>query len=281
MIIISLLLLGSLLPHLSFSGVVTFNSIETLLTEKSVHIGVRSSYEKHPTYKPVPGKALQGDIMILKYKSHNHSRPYMVSVQNGGQHLCGGFLVSERLVMTAAHCFEGRKLTVVVGAHDPRQSSDRIAVKFHHIHPGYDSVNVLNDIMILQFNGTTKNRKTAKPISIPNKKRDIKAKSKCSVASWGRQTTNGSPTEHLMEADVTVIDTKACQKIWKEKSSRIVCALHPGGSCQGDSGGPLVCDGTAVGVVSFNQENNCDKPTKPNVYTKISSFLPWIKAILV
>ncbi|XP_057182076.1 mast cell protease 4-like [Triplophysa rosa] len=239
----SLLVLGALLPHVTLTAY--------------VNVGIVNGTEAKP-----------------------HSRPYMVSVQKNKKHICGGFLVSEQFVMTAAHCFKGRKLTVVVGAHDPRQSSGRIAVKFYHIHPGYDSVNVLNDIMILQLNGTTKKMKNVKPISIPNKERDIKAKSKCSVAGWGRQTTNGSSTDRLMEADVTVIDMKACQKIWNEKSSRIVCALGPGGSCQGDSGGPLVCKDTAVGVVSFNEKNNCDKPTAPNVYTKISSFLPWIKAIL-
>ncbi|XP_056614618.1 mast cell protease 1A-like [Triplophysa dalaica] len=210
-----------------------------------------------------------------------HSRPYMVSVQRNKQHMCGGFLVSEQFVITAAHCFKDFKMTVVVGAHDHRHGSDHIAVKFFHIHPGYDSKALINDIMILQLNGTTKNRKNAKPISIPNKEQDIKAKSKCSVAGWGATTSNGSGTDRLMEVDVTVIDTKACQKKWNERSSRIVCALSPGGFCQGDSGGPLVCNGTAVGVVSFYEKNNCDKPTRPNVYTKISSFLPWIKAIIV
>ncbi|KAA0712226.1 Granzyme B(G,H) [Triplophysa tibetana] len=210
-----------------------------------------------------------------------HSRPYMVSVQRGGRHICGGFLVSERFVMTAAHCYtDGHKLTVVVGAHDLSKSSARRVVKSYNIHPRYDAKNFLNDIMILELIGTTQMVKNVKSISIPNKEKDTKAGSKCSVAGWGKQTTNGSPTDRLMEVDVTVIDTKECQKKWKEKSSRIVCALGPGGFCQGDSGGPLVCEDTAVGVVSFNEKNNCDKPTRPNVYTKISSFLPWIKTIL-
>ncbi len=52
-------------------------------------------------------------------------------------------------------------------------------------------------------------------------------------------------------------------------------------SCsQGDSGGPLVCNGMAVGVVSSNNNYNCDYPDVPNVYTDISKCLPWIKKIL-
>uniref|UniRef100_A0A4W5M2E9 Peptidase S1 domain-containing protein n=1 Tax=Hucho hucho TaxID=62062 RepID=A0A4W5M2E9_9TELE len=56
------------------------------------------------------------------------------------------------------------------------------------------------------------------------------------------------------------------------------------GVCQGDSDGPLVCKGIAVRVVSFNEKGNCDKPkkpnVKPNVYTKISKYLSWIKCII-
>ncbi|XP_056615622.1 granzyme H-like [Triplophysa dalaica] len=241
--IFTLLLLGALLPHVTFTAY--------------VNVGIVNGTEAKP-----------------------HSRPYMVSVQRNKQHICGGFLVSEQFVMTAAHCFEnGQSLTVVVGAQDLKHSSDHIAVKFYHIHPGYDSENLQNDIMLLQFNRTTKKTNSVKPISLPNKKRDIKAKSKCSVAGWGRQTTNGSLTNRLMEVDVTVIDSKSCQKYWG-KTSRMVCAIGHGGFCQGDSGGPLVCKDTAVGIVSFNEKNNCNKPTRPNVYTKISKFLPWIKAIL-
>ncbi|XP_048066859.1 granzyme-like protein 1 [Megalobrama amblycephala] len=211
-----------------------------------------------------------------------HSRPYMVSIQRNNEHICGGFLVSEQFVMTAAHCFtEGEKLTVVVGAHDHNRGSNRMDVNFYHIHPGYESESLLNDIMLLQLHVKVKKSKKVNWISIPKKDKDIKANAKCSVAGWGRKTTNGTASAKLMEVDVTIIDKKACQKYWGKtfSTSRMVCAGGRGGFCQGDSGGPLVCNKVAVGVVSFNQPNNCDSPTLPNVYTRISTFLPWIKCI--
>ncbi|XP_067271138.1 transmembrane protease serine 9-like [Pseudorasbora parva] len=243
--IVSVLLLVTLLPYLALAA--------------SVKVGIVNGTEAKP-----------------------HSRPYMVSIQRKNQHICGGFLVSEQFVMTAAHCFtQGEKLTVVVGAHDHNHGSSRMNVKFYHIHPGYESQSLLNDIMLLQLQEKVKKSNEVNWISIPKKDKDIKAKTQCSVAGWGKRTTNGAASDKLMEVNVTIIDKKACQKAWERdySVSRMVCASGHGGFCQGDSGGPLVCNKVAVGVVSFNQRNNCNFPTKPNVYTKISTFLPWVKCI--
>lgn len=49
---------------------------------------------------------------------------------------------------------------------------------------------------------------------------------------------------------------------------------------QGDSGGPLVCKNIAVGIVSFHSNNDCKSSKLPYVYTKISTFLPWIHSII-
>ncbi|XP_061093810.1 tryptase-2-like [Conger conger] len=145
--------------------------------------------------------AQQDSSIVNGREAKPHSRPYMVSVQQNKRHKCGGFLVSDSFVMTAAHCLTWRQnLTVLLGAHDisENQKSNRAEVKFYHIHPGFEADTLKNDIMLLQ----------------------------------------------------------------------------------GDSGGPLVCKGTAVGIVSFNDYGNCNKPEKPNVYTRISKYLSWVKCII-
>ncbi|XP_026101561.1 complement factor D-like, partial [Carassius auratus] len=74
-----------------------------------------------------------------------HSRPYMVSLQINKEHICGGFLIHNQFVLTAAHCRQKNTiLTAVIGAHNLKNENEgsvRIAVKSYHKHPGYSSAN--------------------------------------------------------------------------------------------------------------------------------------------
>ncbi|GAA6096763.1 mast cell protease 1A-like isoform X3 [Tachysurus ichikawai] len=215
-----------------------------------------------------------------------HSRPYMVSVQQNKTHICGGFLVSKNVVMTAAHCWNpGMKLTVVLGAHDlkkDRSAFTRVEVKLYHIHPMYDSKKLFNDIMLLQLNKTINKTKNISWISIPKKQnQDVKAKQVCSIAGWGKQSDKSKPSDRLMEVNVNIMDTKFCKLSWKDQFSvsSMVCTNGHGGFLEGDSGGPLVCKNTAVGIVSFYNPKMDKKTQLPYVYTKISKYLSWIKCI--
>lgn len=46
------------------------------------------------------GRILRGQ------EAKSHERPYMASVHVNGTHVCGGFLVAEQWVLSAAHCLE-------------------------------------------------------------------------------------------------------------------------------------------------------------------------------
>uniref|UniRef100_A0A671KL90 trypsin n=1 Tax=Sinocyclocheilus anshuiensis TaxID=1608454 RepID=A0A671KL90_9TELE len=220
MTIISLLLLASLLPQLTFTA--------------RVNVGIVNGKQAKP-----------------------HSRPYMVSIQLTKRHVCGGFLISDEFVMTAAHCWKGYPeiLTVVVGAHDLRKSeiSDRVEVKSYIPHPYHTFCSHQNDIMLLREKVKLNNN--VKWISLPKEG----------------------------DANMTTINHTVCQHKWGSKyfeASQMICAHGDGGSCKGDSGGPLVCGNTAAGVTSFVSIKLCNSPEHPNVYTKISAYLPWIHQII-
>ncbi|XP_026107840.1 mast cell protease 1A-like [Carassius auratus] len=249
MIMISLLLLASLLPHLTFTA--------------RVNVGIVNGTEAKP-----------------------HSRPYMVSLQKYKKHICGGFLISDEFVLTAAHCWKGYPeiLTVVVGAHDFRKSEDsyRVEVKSYISHPHYTFCSLQNDIMLLRLHEKVKLNNNVTWISLPKECEDVKMNTLCSVAGWGRLWMKGPSTDRLMEANTTTIKNKVCKCKWGSdfQASQMICAHGDGGSCIGDSGGPLVCGNTAVGVTSFVDIKGCNSPERPNVYTKISAYLPWIHQII-
>ncbi|XP_072516075.1 mast cell protease 4-like [Salminus brasiliensis] len=247
MALVSLLLLTALLPYLGHSA--------------SVHVGIINGTEARP-----------------------HSRPYMVSIQVSGYHICGGFLVSSQFVMTAAHCWDSRqRLTAVLGAHDLKdgRGSVQMEVESYYLHPYYNPDNCDYDILLLKLSGTAPMGPTIRNIAIPQRYLDIPANTICSAAGWGQTGTIKPGSDRLLETVVRIVDDTECRRIWWPYVNQLkVCTLHPGGICMGDSGGPLVCGNTAVGITSFVQKNMCDQPNLPNVFAKISAFLPWIKSIV-
>ncbi|KAL0151334.1 hypothetical protein M9458_053328, partial [Cirrhinus mrigala] len=177
------------------------------------------------------------------------------------------------------------KVTAVVGIHDlkkRRRRSDRIRVKSYHDHPDFNYRTFQNDIMLLRLEKEVELNKNVKRISIPTQEGDIKPDFVCSVAGWGRLSFEGEQSTRLMEADVKIMNNTECKNRWKKtySASEMMCVYGHGGSCKGDSGGPLVCGDIAVGISSFGDRDACNSRERPEVYTKISAYLPWIRSII-
>ncbi|XP_040896211.1 trypsin-like [Toxotes jaculatrix] len=236
------------------------------------------------------GQNALGSEIIHGNKAPDDLMLYMVSVQNNASHICGGFLISENFVVTAAHCGDKREPTsVVLGTHNLKKvvnNKMRYGVKSCK-HPSYVNFKSGNDIMLLKLSRKATLNKRMQPIQLPGPKMRLKDNQKCRVAGWGLTKTGGKVVVEMQVVEVPIINLKVCKEQWKEIQfnlpDNVICAGGYGtnkGFCQGDSGGPLVCGGKAVGVVSFNMRNNCDYPNVPNIYTDISKHHQWIKEIL-
>ncbi|KAM9848571.1 duodenase-1-like [Aulostomus maculatus] len=229
------------------------------------------------------GRSALGNGIINGEKAPEDAFLYMASIESKTGHICGGFLISEDFVVTAAHCSQNFE-RVVLGTHNLKSKNKTVRnISMKCKHPLYTSVATGNDIMLLKLSSEVELGKNIQFIQIPSSEMEIKQEELCSVAGWGFAKTNGVMEDDLREVNVSVINLEDCKKKWPTLPSNVICAggyETKNGFCLGDSGGPLVCNGTAVGVVSYNKSYNCKYPNNPNVYMNISKYLPWINKIL-
>uniref|UniRef100_A0A8C7X8U9 Peptidase S1 domain-containing protein n=1 Tax=Oryzias sinensis TaxID=183150 RepID=A0A8C7X8U9_9TELE len=208
-----------------------------------------------------------GSEIVNGKKVPDGKMPYMVSVQNGKGHICGGFLYNEEFVITAAHCDVEFKIKKCK-------------------HEDYTKTTSGNDIMLLQLTKKVKLSNKVEQIKLPESGTNVSPNTKCTVAGWGKTKSDGEQVKELQMVEVSVINLNQCRMVWKKYKGNIpnnvVCAgklsvNRKASFClQGDSGGPLVCGGMAVGIVSFNYKYNCNYPNLPNVYTDVSKYIDWI-----
>uniref|UniRef100_A0A8C1L8L1 Peptidase S1 domain-containing protein n=1 Tax=Cyprinus carpio TaxID=7962 RepID=A0A8C1L8L1_CYPCA len=223
-------------------------------------------------------------------KVSKNSLQYMVSVQNNKKHFCGGFLISPQYVLTAAHC-ASKEMTVVLGDHNisPQKNLKRYDVIHKFIPKTFKNVEMGNDIMLLKISSKAVLGEKVKTVKIPDLHYRVESNTQCLVAGWG-STKQHKDVNYLLALNVSTVDIHNCKKAWKKKPKQkksitklppnIICAggyKQNGGVCLGDSGGPLVCNSMAVGIVSFCRI--CKYPDVPNIFTDISKYAHWIKAI--
>uniref|UniRef100_A0A3P9BCC4 trypsin n=1 Tax=Maylandia zebra TaxID=106582 RepID=A0A3P9BCC4_9CICH len=193
-----------------------------------------------------------------------HSRPYMVSVQYRGVHSCGGILIQRDFVLTAAHCkYTWGSCTVVLGAHDitkKERTQQRIEVDEYFAHPGFTG-NLNNDIMLLKLKKNATLNKYVRTIGLPKKNRETPANIKCAVAGWGLTRANGSRSNVLKEATEKMQFSTECKHIWQKHFNS----------------GHMICTKFTRRDGGIAQSKDCNNPQYPHVYTKVSSFIPWIK----
>ncbi|XP_021059224.1 granzyme B(G,H) [Mus pahari] len=223
-----------------------------------------------------------GEI-IGGHEAKPHSRPYMAFlriVDQQSEKRCGGFLIREDFVLTAAHC-AGSKINVTLGAHNIKEQEETqqvIPVVKRIPHPDYDSKTNSNDIMLLKLKNKAKRTRAVRPLNLPRRNVNVKPGDVCYVAGWGRMAPMGKYSNTLQEVELTVQKDQECESHLENYYNNInqICAGDPktkNTSFKGDSGGPLVCKKVAAGIVSYGHKNG----SNPRAFTKVSSFLSWIK----
>lgn len=209
--------------------------------------------------------------------------PWQVALAPDGQHFaCGGSLIQDRWVVTAAHCFSSKtppSARIKAGVTN-REFGTWIETGKIFVHEGYRDDTHENDIALIKLNGTVSG--DIIPLAQPGL--DLKTCQRLEVTGWGAIQEDGPAASILQKAELPLVDNATCNA--KDaydgaiKPGMMCAGLRDGGidSCQGDSGGPLVWhsdDGPVlVGVVSWGY--GCARKLRYGVYTRLDAFSDWI-----
>lgn len=203
--------------------------------------------------------------------------PYVVylTTEDGFQ-FCGGTLVDDNKVVTAAHCAAGKQpsdVVVVAGREDKESPAGMTSpVKEIWVHPDFTDVRSGSDVAVL----TLTERLPYATLDLPRADdTDLyEAGQPGLILGWGRTAADGQPSRYLLKASVPVMADNDCKKAYPAyKADAMVCAGVPKGgvdSCQGDSGGPLILDGKLAGITSWGE--GCAAAGKPGVYTRLAAY---------
>lgn len=241
--------------------------------------------------------------------------PWLVALsKQKGQNLayiCSGSLVSNRHVVTAAHCMQLRETTVklstmvvTVGAFDLNDVTDDFAKRFYieHAtpHSSYDPFTLKNDILVLTLTKQVVFSDYIIPVCLwddPNTDLNAIVNKKGTVAGWGTNEQHEAGRGRPRRAKIPIVSTETCQKshddFIKLTSESTLCAGDKMGTspCNGDSGGGLYMRKPGQpwmlrGIISVSLNNEDDDSQyecniqQYIVLTDAAKYTQWLKTVM-
>ncbi|XP_004930042.1 trypsin, alkaline C [Bombyx mori] len=200
---------------------------------------------------------------------------------------CGGNLLNQRSVLSAAHCTFGDQTAAWrfrVGS--TWANSGGVVHLLNRIiyHPNYNRFTADSDLCILRSSTNIVLNNNVRPVNIAGANYNLADNQPVWAAGWGATSLGGSGSEQLRHVQVWTINQNTCAQryrpINRSITANMLCSgvLDVGGrdQCQGDSGGPLLHNNVLVGVCSWGQY--CADRRYPGVNVRVSRFTSWIQS---
>lgn len=231
------------------------------------------------------------------------SSPWQVALMDMDRPLvfgpfCGGTVIADKWVLTAAHCFydpqtcqvrmTAGRMWVLHGTTDIGTSTPKLAGvnRIHQPMQDFDCKTLAADIAMLELQDLIP---SGTRMQLPTQQQDAtfdSAPGRLSASGWGYTTEGGPISQVLMEVSVPPVPMPLCKQLLEPGPTipdKTVCAGEYGkDTCRGDSGGPLfrrvqgsTAQAVQFGITSFG--SGCGRRDRPGVYTRVAAYTDWIR----
>ncbi|XP_078245845.1 mannan-binding lectin serine protease 1 isoform X3 [Pogona vitticeps] len=264
-----------------------------------------------PSCQPVCGKPRFSRSLLARIANGRYAQrgisPWIAMLHRNGRPFCGGSLLGNRWIVTAAHCLHHElemenpvlrssdvitpsSFKIILGKHRTQRQDDteqHLQPQTIIIHPSYKPGTFQNDIALLELSEEAKLNDYVMPVCFPDGSHE--KGTMVVVSGWGKQFLQRLP-DALMEIEIPLTDHGVCKeayaKLQKVVTEDMICAGESQGgkdACSGDSGGPMVTFNNRtgrwhlIGTVSWG--DGCGLNDRYGVYSNVLLTLPWIKRV--